>query len=834
MAGKPARNKKNPEGEAPKAEKPKMSKGEFTAEDSGSSKTGTIENGLVDAGGAENGLVEAAVETGAAEAGPAESKLGKASTAKLGKASTVKSTKASAVNLGKTPANRVPESKQAQAQGGKPQNESPKQSSAKRPKTADDEKPKPSQTTGDSSGPDTTDRAPRAKKPSSKNAKAKSSHVTQSADLNSAAESAYADAVEQQGGRLHETQGVDAVLAEIEAAALDAEQSAEHLGATKSRPRHFKSSSEPEPLGRHSAEARGKHSAEQDYQPRGKHMAHARHSAEVEHQLLADDHPQINHQPQEPRPFEYQPLEPQPSNSQPQEPQLYDTMLQELQPLNGLVSESGAASAIAETRDGSESTTESGYQPGKYSYINLTDIDSKEDSTEESPDDLRFEDVFGEDADTEFNSLFDQAQASAGAPAFGRLPVSDEDEMSMIRRQCQAIEQAAAQDNQKARRADSKKPMKAAKRAKAADRTDSTNTAKRRFFNKTAGPEDSQGGFKPITVSKSAIAKKLSAIKPGKAAKPNGRSAASKPNGIPAAARSVTANPGKPGKGGGGSDKKRKGTLLLVAGIAFILIALGIGAFLVSKYFIASLSTQQAVDASGLNLDGGSDSLAPDMPVDELNINWDSLRSINSDIVGWVIIPGTVINYPVVQTDNNDFYLNHIFDKTYNEAGSIFLDYENSPTIKGWNNIIYGHNLLDGKMFTSLKQYTNQDFYNEHKTILVATPEMNYKLEVVAVLVCDAEDKIRRFGFNSRQEYSTYVNMLTEYAVINDIGEELPEYLYCFATCTGTNYMKRTMILAKLVEETPPPGSASGENGSAQGASGQGLGGQGANGAAAA
>jgi sortase B len=202
------------------------------------------------------------------------------------------------------------------------------------------------------------------------------------------------------------------------------------------------------------------------------------------------------------------------------------------------------------------------------------------------------------------------------------------------------------------------------------------------------------------------------------------------------------------------------------------------------------------------------DTVAPDATVDDFNINWDALREINPDIIAWIRIPGTRINYPIVQTTDNSYYLTHLFDKTPSDVGAIFLDYENDPNITGWNNMIYGHNLIDGSMFASLKNYQQKDYFDEHKKILLSTPEKNYTLDVVAILICDDDDEVRRFGFVDRDDYNAYVKMLLEYAVLSDLEEgEIPERLYCFATCTDTNYTKRTIVCATLSNRVAPEGN---------------------------
>jgi sortase B len=256
-------------------------------------------------------------------------------------------------------------------------------------------------------------------------------------------------------------------------------------------------------------------------------------------------------------------------------------------------------------------------------------------------------------------------------------------------------------------------------------------------------------------------------------------------------------------------DRTKLSRLSLILGIVFLAIAICIIAFLFYKYINGNATYKKAEVAAGFDTALLGDTVAPDATADDFNINWDALREINPDIVGWVMIPGTRINYPIVQTTDNSYYLTHLFDRTPSDVGAIFLDYENDPNITGWNNMMYGHNLIDGSMFASLKEYQQKDYFDSHKKILLATPAKNYTLDVVAILVCDDEDEVRRFGFTDKADFDAYVQMLLEYAVLSELDEgEIPENLYCFATCTDTNYAKRTVVCATLSEPAEPTKSA--------------------------
>lgn len=128
------------------------------------------------------------------------------------------------------------------------------------------------------------------------------------------------------------------------------------------------------------------------------------------------------------------------------------------------------------------------------------------------------------------------------------------------------------------------------------------------------------------------------------------------------------------------------------------------------------------------------DSTLPTEPAPDVSrwpqVNFEELSRINPDIVGWIFIEGTNINYPIVQGSDNDYYLNHLFDGTRNRAGAIFLDSRCDPFFYDRHSIIYGHHLKNRTMFTNLMYYKKQAFYDEHSVILLVTPTAYYQLRI--------------------------------------------------------------------------------------------------------
>ena len=133
---------------------------------------------------------------------------------------------------------------------------------------------------------------------------------------------------------------------------------------------------------------------------------------------------------------------------------------------------------------------------------------------------------------------------------------------------------------------------------------------------------------------------------------------------------------------------------------------------------------------------------------EEKTINFEELRKINEDIVAWIQIPGIDVDYPVVQGEDNEYYLYHTFRKEANKAGSIFLDYRNRADFTEQRVIIYGHNMKDGSMFSSLKKYQDSVLREESGTVYLYLPEKTLQLEIVACERVSMRDKGYALEYN--------------------------------------------------------------------------------------
>lgn len=166
-------------------------------------------------------------------------------------------------------------------------------------------------------------------------------------------------------------------------------------------------------------------------------------------------------------------------------------------------------------------------------------------------------------------------------------------------------------------------------------------------------------------------------------------------------------------------------------------------------------------------------------------VDFDALQEINSDIVGWIYIEGTSINYPIVQGEDNSYYLKHLFSKEWNSSGCIFMDSRNSLDFSDRHTIIYGHHMKNGTMFSDLDGYKTQEFYEQHPTVMLMTPRAKYLVELFAGYVSDLDSSAWDLGFTA-SGYTDWLKDTKAHSCFSSPVE--PEVSDCVVTLSTCSY----------------------------------------------
>lgn len=185
-----------------------------------------------------------------------------------------------------------------------------------------------------------------------------------------------------------------------------------------------------------------------------------------------------------------------------------------------------------------------------------------------------------------------------------------------------------------------------------------------------------------------------------------------------------------------------------------------------------------------------------------INVNFNELKEINSETVGWINLPATNINYPFVQTKDNDYYLNHSFDKTNNKAGWIFLDYRNNLSNLNKNTILYGHSRVNNTMFGSLKNTLKDSWFQntDNHIIRLSTETENSMWQIFSTYTIPTTNDYIKTDFNNTDDFNNFVNMLTSRSVHKfNTNVSSDDYILTLSTCYKTD--ERVVVHAKLIKK---------------------------------
>jgi sortase B len=188
----------------------------------------------------------------------------------------------------------------------------------------------------------------------------------------------------------------------------------------------------------------------------------------------------------------------------------------------------------------------------------------------------------------------------------------------------------------------------------------------------------------------------------------------------------------------------------------------------------------------------------------DVDIDFERLKSVNSEVVGWLMVPDSKISYPLVKGRDNQKYLTRASDNTYSKLGSIFLDYRNKGDFTDRHTIIYGHNTKNGAMFGALHEFRKQEYLDSHPQFFIFTEEGTLIYEIFSAYVTDAYSDTYRLDLGRDSAYASYLKkMAGQSQSTTGIEVGIGDRVVTLSTCTSSGLKtERFVIQGRLIEQT--------------------------------
>lgn len=221
-------------------------------------------------------------------------------------------------------------------------------------------------------------------------------------------------------------------------------------------------------------------------------------------------------------------------------------------------------------------------------------------------------------------------------------------------------------------------------------------------------------------------------------------------------------------------------TVLMILLLAVFLTSGGAILVIQHQYKVSDALYESAADQYTLAARPAAPAAQGESPAEEqpkelapITVDFDALLAANSDIVGWIYCEGTPINYPILQTEDNDYYLHRGYDREYRAAGSIFVEAANHRDFADSNTIIYGHHMRNGSMFASLENWSDQSYFDEHPVMWLLTPTRDYKIVLFSSYTTSALSDTYTIFSVPGMDLNDYLQMAVN---LSDVRAEVPLY----------------------------------------------------------
>ena len=177
-------------------------------------------------------------------------------------------------------------------------------------------------------------------------------------------------------------------------------------------------------------------------------------------------------------------------------------------------------------------------------------------------------------------------------------------------------------------------------------------------------------------------------------------------------------------------------------------------------------------------------------------MDFDALKALNPDIIGWIYIGATQTSYPIVKGQNNDSYIRTTVEGKSNTAGSIFMEEKNSPDFTDPNTIIYGHSMKNGTMFGKLKEFLNADAYSKDPYFWILTPEGSYRYQIFSCYETDARSETYTLFYGLDRSFLDWCIKMKKQTITDCKSEEfsLDDHVVTLSTCAAATGDRRRIV----------------------------------------
>lgn len=190
-------------------------------------------------------------------------------------------------------------------------------------------------------------------------------------------------------------------------------------------------------------------------------------------------------------------------------------------------------------------------------------------------------------------------------------------------------------------------------------------------------------------------------------------------------------------------------------------------------------------------------------------VKFEELQAVNPDIYAWITVPGTVIDYPILQhASDNTYYLMHNIDGSYGYPGCVYTENMNSKDFTDNNTVIYGHNMKNGSMFAQLHKFEDPDFFNENREVLIYLPDEVLHYTIFAAHIYDDRHLLYSFDFTDPEVYQKYLDSIFSTRdmsanIDKDVTVTADDQIITLVTCIGSQPNNRLLVQAVLTDREP-------------------------------